>query len=324
MKTKIALTVVLVLVVSGLIMAVPTSPLYAGPQRGESPRAARELASGLNVGSLNAGGEIWYHLGGRALGAGRDRLVVFNMVYRPGNHDVSPYVNFQIFSESQMERWLQGYADAVTGIGTFTTTDFDPDTSERLWAGSLFGDETYYLRLLNNAEVAIEYHLLAMSQPAEIVVVEPAVAGDVIILRPLSSAPRDTGLPPGLFRRVDISVRDRPIRLLASTLSIRSGVRIRVDRDVPQDLTVDLVARGEPLWSVLDRVAEAARLRGEVTGPNEVTLFPPSEASARIAGEPVGPSEPAPSRCPACGRSIERDWVACPGCGATLRPAPGR
>jgi len=153
---------------------------------------------------------------------------------------------------------------------------------------------------------------------------EPAVAGDVIILRPLSSAPRDTGLPAGLFRRVDISVRDRPIRLLASTLSIRSGVRIRVDRDVPQDLTVDLVARGEPLWSVLDRVAEAARLRGEVTGPNEVTLFPPSEASARIAGEPVAPSEPAPSRCPACGRSIERDWVACPGCGATLRPAPGR
>lgn len=152
---------------------------------------------------------------------------------------------------------------------------------------------------------------------------EPSVTGNVIVLRPLSSAPIDTGLPPGLFRSVDISVRDRPIRLLASTLSLRTGVRVRVDRDVPQELTIDLVARREPLWAVLERVAGAARLRAEVTGPNEVTLLPFSGATARLAGEPMGRAEQPAPRCRACGRSTERDWVACPGCGASLRQAPG-
>jgi hypothetical protein len=178
MKTKVALSVLLMVAVSGLFLAVPTSPLYAGPSQGETPQLARELRDGLNVGNLAAGTETWYRIAGPSLGGSSDQLMVLNMVYRPGTHAVAPYVNFQLFSQAQVDRWLQGHADAATGIGTFTTTDFDQDTSERLWSGSLWGDETYYVRLLNNSDSGIEYHLLAMSQPAEIVVVDPAVVGD--------------------------------------------------------------------------------------------------------------------------------------------------
>ena len=290
MKIKVALSVVLMMVVSGLFLAVPTSPLYAGPQRGESPRAARELTSGLNVGSLSAGGELWYHLGDRALGAGRDRLMVFNMVYRPGNHDVSPYVNFQIFSESQMERWLQGYADAVTGIGTFTTTDFDPDTSERLWSGSLFGDETYYLRLLNNAEVAIEYHLLAMSQPAEIVVVEPAVAGDE---RPRVERAAAVDSTPALAPEA----APQPVRSnVATPDEARWQLVVEAVQSMPPDRATQWLAQASQL-GMLPNSAPAAPAQPRISAEAPAAApAPPPEAAP--APEPVAASAKYPSIYP--------------------------
>ncbi|MCS7259963.1 MAG: hypothetical protein NZ765_04175, partial [Anaerolineae bacterium] len=124
-----------------------------------------------------------------------DHLVVFDMVYRPGNHDVTPYVNFQIFTQEQLERWLQGSSDAALGIGIFTTTDFDPDSAERIWTGSLLREETYYVRLFNNSATPVEYHLMTMSQPAQIVVAEPAVAhGEQPHVQPAASVEADTSV----------------------------------------------------------------------------------------------------------------------------------
>ncbi len=110
------------------------------------------------------------------------------MVYRPGNHNVTPYVNFQIFTQEQLERWLQGNSNAALGIGTFTTTDFDPDSAERIWTGSLLREETYYVRVFNNSAAPVEFHLMTMSQPAQIMVAEPAVtSGERAYAEPAAS-----------------------------------------------------------------------------------------------------------------------------------------
>jgi hypothetical protein len=290
MKTKVALSAVLMVAVIGLGLAVPTSPLYAGPQRGESPHSARELSNGLNVGSLTAGSEVWYHLGDRALGAGSDRLMVFNMVYRPGNHDVSPYVNFQIFSQSQMERWMQGYPDAVTGIGTFTTTDFDPDTSERLWSGSLWGDETYYLRLLNNADMAIEYHLMAMSQPAEIVVVEPAVAGGE---RPRVERAAAVDSPPALAPEP----APQPVRSNVSTPDdARWQLVVQAVQSMPPDQATQWLAQASQLGMLPNSApAVPAQPRISAEAPPAAPA-PPAEAAP--APQPVAAVDKYPSIYP--------------------------
>ncbi|PWH16413.1 MAG: hypothetical protein DDG58_09640 [Ardenticatenia bacterium] len=175
MKTKAVLLTLVILVVTFLIYTV--SPSYAGPRPRTVLLSVRPLGDGLTVGQLQPGGQEWYQVNSASLKRDTDHLVVFNMVYRPGSHDVTPYVNFQVFTEEQLGRWLQGSSDAALGIGIFTTTDFDPDSAERIWTGSLLREETYYVRLFNNSATPVEYHLMTMSQPAQIVVAEPAVAG---------------------------------------------------------------------------------------------------------------------------------------------------
>ncbi|MGQ9502958.1 MAG: hypothetical protein ACUVSF_06480 [Anaerolineae bacterium] len=174
MKTKAVLLTLVVLVATILVYTV--SPSYAGPSARTILLSVRPLGNGLTVGQLQPGGQEWYQINSASLKSDTDHLIVLNMVYRPGNHNVTPYVNFQVFTREQLERWLQGNSNTALGIGIFTTTDFDPDSAERIWTGSLLSEETYYVRLFNNSATPVEYHLMTMSQPAEIVVAEPAVA----------------------------------------------------------------------------------------------------------------------------------------------------
>lgn len=176
MKMKAVLLTLAILIASILICTV--SPSYAGPSARTVLLSVQPLGNGLTIGQLQPGGQQWYELNSASLKSDTDHLVVLNMVYRPGNHDVTPYVNFQVLSQEQLERWLQGNSNAALGIGVFTTTDFDPDSAERMWTGSLLREETYYVRLFNNSATPVEYHLMIMSQPAQIVVAEPAVMGE--------------------------------------------------------------------------------------------------------------------------------------------------
>jgi len=148
-----------------LVTAFPAAADPGDSGLGSSPYAAQPLSSGLNVGALAAGEAFWYVFNTSDLSNQLDHSIALNMVYKPGEHDVAPYVNFQIFTFNQVDRWLQGYADATMGIGVFATTDFDQETAERLWSGSLLKDEVYYVRVFNNSKQPVEYHLTALSQP---------------------------------------------------------------------------------------------------------------------------------------------------------------
>jgi len=149
---------------AGLLL-VTALPAAADPGLGSSPYTAQPLSSGLNIGTLEPGGDFWYAFSSADLGNQPVRTVVLNMVYRPGGHDVAAYVNFQILTFDQVDRWLQGYADQYLGMGVFTTTDFDQETAERLWSGTVEEGETYYVHLFNNSAQTVEYHLTALGQP---------------------------------------------------------------------------------------------------------------------------------------------------------------
>lgn len=160
MKWSIRLTVLLVL------MAATAMPAAAHPHSGSNPYAAQPLNNGLNVGRLAPGEEFWYVFSNADLGDQPARTVVLNLVYKPGSHDVAAYVNFHVLTLEQVDRWLQGYTDQYMGLGTFSTTDFDQETAERLWSGDLSDGVTYQVHLFNNSGQTVEYHLTALGQPA--------------------------------------------------------------------------------------------------------------------------------------------------------------
>jgi hypothetical protein len=188
MKLSVRISVFLVLLI---VTALPTA---ANPDLGGSPYAAQTLSSGLNIGTLAAGDDFWYAFSSTELNDPPARTVVLDMVYKPGDHDVAAYVNFQVLTPEQVDRWLQGYADQYTGMGTFTTTDFDQQTAERLWSGGVQADETYYVRLFNNSGQTVEYHLTALGQPAVNAIAADDSAKSTSNVIPAAS--RESGLKP--------------------------------------------------------------------------------------------------------------------------------
>ena len=199
MKKKIRLSVFFFSAI--LLLTMTALPAAAGPGPGNSPRVAHPLREGLNVGILEPGETSWYVIDSNALGEPSGQMMVLNMIYRPGDHDVAPYVNFQILGFEQVDRWLQGYTDSYMGMGVFTTTDFDQETSERLWSGDLLQDQTYYVRLFNNSSKTVEFHLMALSQQLNTTATEPQArvvetgmerVGTTAHVEPASTAPRST------------------------------------------------------------------------------------------------------------------------------------
>lgn len=155
------------LIALSVLLIFTAIPAAASPDTGSNPHAAQTLINGLNIGALESGEQFWYAFTGSDLGDPPARTAALNMVYKPGGHDVAAYVNFQVITSDQIDRWLQGYADQYLGMGTFTTTDFDQDTAERLWSGDVLEDEMYYVHLFNNSGQTVEYHLTALGQPSQ-------------------------------------------------------------------------------------------------------------------------------------------------------------
>jgi hypothetical protein len=117
---------------------------------------------------------------------------------------------------------------------------------------------------------------------------------------------------------VDISARERPIAEVVRVLGQQARVTIRLDRDIPSEYRVTIVSKREPLWNVLQRLANAADLRVEVTGWNTITLYPRTRIRVDYRGRRIGDSDDY-GYCRFCRYSLKVEWRFCPMCGERIR-----
>jgi type II secretory pathway component GspD/PulD (secretin) len=140
----------------------------------------------------------------------------------------------------------------------------------------------------------------------------------VYFIVPIENLPRPGEVPPAFRRLVDITAQQRPIGEVIRVLARQAGVTIGIDRDIPGDLTVSILSKRKPLITTLQELAVAARLRVDITGPNEAVLRPLSAVAVDYRGVRIGSVIEDYGTCRHCRYKLMKEWRFCPICGERI------
>ena len=160
MKQKIR-----ILLVIGILAAVIAIPTSAQQGVGSTAYSARLLSSGLNVGSLAPGESFWYSYSQDDFG-GDAQSIILELVFKPGDSRTARQVTFDVYTFAQVKSFLESGEPRgkKTGNGQLVEADFDPNTAERLWSGTVEPGEVYYVHIRNATDLTADYHLVALPQ----------------------------------------------------------------------------------------------------------------------------------------------------------------
>ena len=127
---------------------------------GETPASAVSLIDGANVGVLGPGEQRWFKFN-PAPGQASQVEKFLTLIFTPDDGNRIRQVTLQLFEEAQLPFFYQGDASKMTnfGAGQVVSRDNNPVTGELFWTGWLFGQNSYYIQIVNGSEVAIDYHL---------------------------------------------------------------------------------------------------------------------------------------------------------------------
>ncbi len=174
--------------------AVPVSP---DPSRGDSiyPNRPLTLFEGSNVGRMAPKTEHWYTFTHDDLDEDLIEGMSLTLFFTPGEPNIGRNVTFEMFTGSQYQIWERGTPDDMEhfGVGSWVSRDGDYMTGERLWHGSIVDGDRYFVKVTNNSDYWIDYHLLTgdiiniemgpqkavPTEPAELAVQLPPTGKDI-------------------------------------------------------------------------------------------------------------------------------------------------
>lgn len=143
-------------------VAVVAAPV--DPSKGENiyPNQPVRLLTGANTGRMGPKTEQWY-----TFTAGNvDKKLIENfsltMFFTPGEPNLARDVTFEMFTADQYPIWERGTPEQMAhfGAGSWVSRDGDYDTGERLWHGTVVDGGIYYIKLINETNKWVDYHLL--------------------------------------------------------------------------------------------------------------------------------------------------------------------
>jgi len=176
-----------------LLVILPAS--VAAQSGGVTPTLAVPLADDVNEGSLSPFEQHWF----KFTPVGTDVEQPLHLVINPGDDNTINFVSLKVFEGNQIEFFSDGdTADmAVFGSGQIITQDDNPDTGEQFWSGTVSEPTIYYIQILNESDLEINYQLFSTKIEPETTekpkVVEPA-AEDASAPAPITKTSNDPGL----------------------------------------------------------------------------------------------------------------------------------
>jgi hypothetical protein len=146
---------------SDQVSAVPIQP---DPDKGDSiyPSQPLQLLDGSNIGRMGPQTEHWYTFARGDLDEELIEGLSLTMFFTPGEPNIARRVTFEMFTASQLEIWSRGTPQQMEhfGVGSWISRDDDYDTGERLWHGSVVDGDRYYVKITNDTNNWVDYHLI--------------------------------------------------------------------------------------------------------------------------------------------------------------------
>lgn len=147
---------------SGAADEAPAVPV--NPNQGSSiyPNQPLELLAGANTGRLEPKAEHWYTFTPGQVDGKKIENMSLTMFFTPGEPNIARQVIFELFTGSQYPIWERGTPDEMEhfGAGAWVSRDWDYQTGERLWHGTVVDGDRYYVKVTNGTNQWIDYHLL--------------------------------------------------------------------------------------------------------------------------------------------------------------------
>lgn len=141
------------------VAAVPVNP-NAG--NNIYPNQPLDLFAGANTGRLGPNSEHWYTFTPGKVDGKLIENMSLTMFFTPGEPNTARQVIFEMFTGSQLQIWERGTPDDMEhfGAGSWVSRDWDYNTGERLWHGTVVDGDQYFVKITNGTNQWIDYHLL--------------------------------------------------------------------------------------------------------------------------------------------------------------------
>ncbi len=126
---------------------------------GKSPGTAVPLIVDINKGQLQPGEEQWHTFSRGDAGATGSVETIFTMIFTPDDGNRIRQVNFQLFEGNQLRDWSPDNRFGIVGFGQGSVVNRDGgiETGELLWKGHVIANDTYFMRISNESDTAIDY-----------------------------------------------------------------------------------------------------------------------------------------------------------------------
>ncbi len=152
------------LVSAGIFATAATILIFlstsAATVTGQTPFAPIAMIEGVNTGILGPGEQRWFKFRPTEPASTVQTEQFLTFMFTPGDGNRVRNVTMQLFEERQLPFFFLNTKKMTNfGAGQIVSRDNNPETGELFWTGWLFGDQSYYVQLVNGSEATVDYWL---------------------------------------------------------------------------------------------------------------------------------------------------------------------
>jgi hypothetical protein len=141
--------------------ALPIPPAETNLAQGAAPQTAAPLGQNVHKGKLEPRQETWYSFSVADADQDIFEPMALTLVATPDDGNRIHYLTFDVFTADEVAKWSPGGNAAMNNLGggSLVYRDNNPVTGERVWGGWVVDSDRYYVRILNGADIAMDYWL---------------------------------------------------------------------------------------------------------------------------------------------------------------------